>query len=467
MKHFIPFAFFLFVFVTTNAQFENIDLSAYKLPEIKIHQLDFSLQYNNDYSQSSHGNSIGNSSEFSRFKLNNNFDALYSYYLNSKKVQIEGLFDFSADIELDWQKSGDVPYEKNDDYIFTVNAWLARRMYLNSKDKWFFLWSPNLYIRRYSYFIKELEGYDNEKSDKFFSRNLDFQPEIKLGGGFGRIEPVNDLRKAIYIFEDLLKNDRLTRLPNENEILQVTDKIAQLRNQRFFDSRLRSIYEIKSLDSLLGNLGLTDEMDATYFTSLNDMWLNGNESIHSGTRIQFSVSGKLLCDFGKTRIENYVPDSEMIVNENSTKYYNNLWGLELLFDSYKPIGLNWQRYFSTNFYYNKYYPDMNENPLAGNYNVLIGSFIYGYSWFLNTRTSAYLGSNGQFNFFDYLKNDENHYDSNNAYCSLSGNLSYYFSPRLRASFFMAVYYSWSESIRQSHIRGFSFTNHIGINYAIF
>ena len=44
---------------------------------------------------------------------------------------------------------------------------------------------------------------ENGKSNKYFSRSLDFYPEIKLGGGIGRIEPVGDLRRAIYIFEDL------------------------------------------------------------------------------------------------------------------------------------------------------------------------------------------------------------------------------------------------------------------------
>ncbi|MCG6190425.1 hypothetical protein K5G00_23585 [Maribellus maritimus] len=105
----------------------------------------------------------------------------------------------------------------------------------------------------------------------------------------------------IYIFEDLFENDRLNRLPGENEILQLANQIAQLRNQRFFDSRLRRIYEIETLDSLINHLGLVNESDATYFTSLNDMWLYGDEIRYSGTRFQFNAFGSLFYQFDKTK----------------------------------------------------------------------------------------------------------------------------------------------------------------------
>lgn len=248
MKRLIPITFFLFTFFTSSAQFENIDLSKYKLPEIKRHQLDFGLQYSSNYQRDSRGNSNRSYPDFFDFNLNNNLNANYSYYLNSDKIQMEGRINLSTEIELDWQKIDKTNFDKNDDYRFILNTWLDRRMYFNGEDKWFFLWSPSLYVNSYSYYNKEESDYSVSKSDRHFSRNLDFQPGIRLGGGIGRIEPVGDLRRAIYILDDLFENDRLNRLPNENEIVQLADKVAQLRNQRFFDSRLRRIYEIKSLD---------------------------------------------------------------------------------------------------------------------------------------------------------------------------------------------------------------------------
>lgn len=466
MKHFTSLAFGLLAFFLSNAQFETFDLSKYKLPEIERHQLDFTLEHNNNYQGKSQGNRNGNFFQLSEFDLKNNINGLYSYYLNSGKIQMEGLVTLSTEIELDWQRLGDVPYDKNDNYTYALDARLDRRMYLKGEDRWFFLWSPSLYVRRYSDYVKVLEEYDTPESDRYFSRELYFQPGIKLGGGFGRIEPVGDLRRAVYIYEDLFENDCLQRLPTEKEVLQLANKIAQLRNQRFFDSRLRSIYEIKSLDSLLNNQGLTSETDATYFTSLNDMWLYGNEERYSGTRIQFDVSGQLQYSYDKTKTENYEPGSEIIRTENTEKQYNNLLGLGVLLDSHKPKGLKWQRNFLTHIFFNRFYRDIN-NPSQNNYHTFWGSVSYGYDWFMNTRTSASFGVRGQFNRYDYFNADENIYNNNSVHGFLNGNLNYYFSPRLKAALRLTAVYSWSENTDVSYFRGLNFNSQIGINYAIF
>jgi len=216
----------------------------------------------------------------------------------------------------------------------------------------------------------------------------------------------------------------------------------------------------------LNNQGLTRETDATYFTLLNDMWLYGNESRNSGTRIQFDVSGQLQYSYDKTKTENYESGSEIIRTENTEKQYNNFLGLGVLLDSYKPRGLKWQRNFLIHLFFNRFYVDTN-NPALNNYNIFWGSVSYGYDWFMNTRTSASFGVSGQFNRYDYFGADENVYDSNSIHGSLNGNLNYYFSPRLKASLRLAAVYSWSENKDVSYFRGLNFNSQIGINYAIF
>ncbi len=441
MKQLISITILLLSYQFLFAQYESFDLSKYKLPDIKRHQLDFSLLYNNQYSE----NSSGSFPDFSNFKLNNDINGAYSYYMNSDKLQMEGLVNLSTTINIDKQKTGDVAYNKNSYSDYDLNASLDRRMYFDGEDKWFFLWSPNLWVRRYSNYVKETSGNNDENIIKNLSRDINFHPGMNLGGGFGRIEPVGDLRRAIYILEDLFKNDRLTRLPNENEVLQLADKVAKLRNQRFFDSRLRNIYEIKSLDSLLNNLGLINEKDAVYFTSLNDMWFNANESRYTGTRIQFYILGKLLYDFNKTRTENYVPNSERIVTKNNIKHFNEQLGIQLSLESYKPIGLKWQRNFSTNLNFYRYYPDVNTYSLASNYNAIVGSVQYRYDWFMNTRTNASFGVSGLFGRYDYSNVNESLHDYNYVNFSLNGKLNYYFSSRLRASLSMGLAYSWNEN----------------------
>ncbi|MCG6190426.1 hypothetical protein [Maribellus maritimus] len=194
MKHFIPFAFFLFVFITTNAQFENIDLSTYKLPEIKRHQLDFSLQYANSYSKSSYEDNP----DVSIFILNNNLKANYSYYFNSDRIQMNGWSNLSSDINLNWEDAGDVRYVKDDSYNFYFDGGFDKRIYFNNDDRWFFFWSPVLNTYSYSDYEKDIVNEDED--DKYYSRSLFLNPEMEVGGGIGRIEQIGDLRRAIYIY---------------------------------------------------------------------------------------------------------------------------------------------------------------------------------------------------------------------------------------------------------------------------
>ena len=89
MKRFIPLIAFFFISSFSFAQYENIDLSKYKLPDIKRHQLDFDLKSNS---------SVSNSTSYSDDELNEKResdasrffgegDFAYSFYRNSTKFQ--------------------------------------------------------------------------------------------------------------------------------------------------------------------------------------------------------------------------------------------------------------------------------------------------------------------------------------------------------------------------------------------
>ncbi len=462
MKRLIPIAFLLATFLTSNAQFENIDLSQYKLPDIKRHQLDFSFGYSSNFSKISYEDSP----EVSLFGLNNNLNGNYSFYSNTNKVQMTGWGGIGSGLRLDWEKNDKSSFEKSDVYHYSFDTGIEKRIYFNEDDRLFLFWSPILVISTYYNYNKEVSNNDNI-SNKYLSRNLNFSPEIKVGGGIGRIEPVGDLRRAIYILEDLFENDRLNRLPDESEIIQLADRVAQLRNQRFFDSRLRRIYEIKSLDSLLNSMEIVDGMDATYFTSLTDMWDYGDESRFSGTRIQLNVFGKLFYDFNKIKNVHYLIDSEKVTNIDKEKFYNELVGTELLFYSYKPMGLKWQRYLSANISFNQYFIDQVSYPSSHEYNIIKSEITYQYDWFLNTRTSASFSVNGYYQKYDYAEEDDYYKDNNDFICTLDGNLYYYFSPRLKASVSLLLNYQWNDQLHTFYNKQFYFRNSIGISYSLF
>lgn len=252
----------------------------------------------------------------------------------------------------------------------------------------------------------------------------------------------------------------MSRILNEDEVFQLASKISQLRNQRFFDSRLRDIYELKSLDSLLNKTGIVGDMDATYLTSLNDMWLYGDESRYSGTRLQISILGKLNYSFQKKEIKFY--NESLISNSNITKIndYTESAGIDFSLDSYKPIGLKWQRYFSASFAYNHFFFD---KILEFKYNEAFeGRIQYSYKWFMNTRTNASFGVEGSYSNCDYSSDSK---DRKAVTCSVFSELNYYFSPKLKASASLSL--SYQRIDMQNLQNSFVFNNALGISYAIF
>ena len=102
------------------------------------------------------------------------------------------------------------------------------KLYLNLKPDLSYSVDNNHYLNPDIDDGKEV-GYD--KSNEL-ANNL--SAYLNAGIGYGRIEPVSDLRHSIYILEDLLKNESLKRIPNKEEVFAVASKISELKNKRFF-----------------------------------------------------------------------------------------------------------------------------------------------------------------------------------------------------------------------------------------
>lgn len=462
MKKITLFTALLLMCQLTFAQYENFDLSKYKLPEIKRHQLDFNYNFGSDLQK----NSYEESQDRSYFDLTNNLDLSYSYYRNTPKVQSNGWGTLASALNLDHTKEEGLDKIKNDFFSYYIGASFTRRVYTNSDDRWFWLSSAGLSLNQNFNHDQDLWFYDNDYTEKYKSRNLYFQPQISVGGGFGRIEQVSDARRAIYIVEDLYKNNKLNRLPDENELFTIANRVAELRNQRVFDSRLRHIYEMESLDSLLNNLNLVSDGDMEYFTSLNDMWLYGNESRYSGTRFQAEIGGKLYNHYQKQKSETYDFDYSKITTEENDNEYNEILQLNLELQSYKPIGLKWQRDLSVYLIANRRFNDSDLNDISSDYYLLLSGFQYGYDWFYNTRTNASFSLGGNYTRNEYIDNDSRS-DRNVFAAYVSGSLNYYFSPRLKASVRISANNNWYQNDDTSYYKVLSFASQASLNYAIF
>ncbi len=463
MKQVILASAFFLMCQFSFAQYDDFDLSKYKLPDIKRHQLDFNFSFDNTFRE----HRYESTDDRSYFDLNNDLSLNYSYYRNTMKKQSDGWGNISSNITLDHEKQEAYNRVKDDYYNFKIDAGFLKRIYTNSDDRWFLLWSTNLYVSHILYRKNDLWSYDNNLTEKHRSRFLTLQPGVSLGGGFGRVERVGDARRAIYIIDDLYKNNKLKRLPDENELLVIANKVAELRNQRFFDARLRHIYEMESLDSLLNTMDLVSNNDMGYFTALNDMWLYGDESRRSGTRLQAQVGGQLYYRFIKRKTEGYDVDySDLIIDDNDN-VYNETLRLRLELDSYKPIGLKWQRYLSVQFLANRYFNDIDETEVSDDYYYFVGSINYGYYWYLNTRTYASFGVRGNSVSRKYIEDQDYYSDRKDFQAGISGSLNYYFSPRLKASVQMNAYCDWDENDDSSYNRYFAIITQASLNYAIF
>ena len=127
----------------------------------------------------------------------------------------------------------------------------------------------------------------------------------------------------------------LSKNPAEDDVYQLALIISEIKNKRFFDSRIRKETELRTIDNYLRENEFVLEADITYFTGLHDMWdFGGLHTRESGNQI--SISGT----------PGYFFDDNNLDDDNGS-YQNFVWDYQLLFDSKKPVSLKWQRNIRT------------------------------------------------------------------------------------------------------------------------
>ncbi|UTW62839.1 hypothetical protein KFE98_01385 [bacterium SCSIO 12741] len=125
--------------------------------------------------------------------------------------------------------------------------------------------------------------------------------ESDLGWGHGRLENVSDARTVLFILEDLRKNNLLLREPTQEEINELANLAIYVKNQRFFDSRIKRIYELTTLDSLLQQQGIVSESSIGYHTILQDNWnYSVNPFRQTGTLFQYGLRQRFFIENSTT-----------------------------------------------------------------------------------------------------------------------------------------------------------------------
>jgi hypothetical protein len=424
-----------------NAQYSGFDLSRYKLPDIKLSRLDAYFDLGNTVNKSQYKPSDSDSTESRQDNFRGALNFNYNRLLNTERYQ--GDFNALASGSSDLFKSGDENNNSNSGVnrisfqISSINRFYNQNLNFIEID-------PGVSLSMNSSHNESSGTNSYDDSDDQFTTNLSLPMSI----GHGRIEPVEDLRLAIYILEELNKAGRINSMPSDNIVLDLAKEISKIKRQRFFDSRIRKIKELQVVDSFLLANNIVTSNDITYFAVLNDQWdyaagpaRTAGFAVDAGIDDQISIK-RLHQEFS---FQGGAPD---ITDSKVNSYYVAGFS-RIRYD--KPVNLYWQTSATLNVAYGLKFnrnPEARDDP-AENYRTDIFNANLGYSiqFLPNSRTSARLGLSGN---YSNSRGDRTISDPDPVVFQVTGNqltintgfdMYYYISPQFRIQLNSNLYYN--------------------------
>lgn len=253
--------FFLFLFLSSSFSqsiaIKDYPLKDYIAPEIKYHSLDLGtdLFLNGIQSKTESENRKGNG-------LNANFDLDYYLYQNTSGFQ--GISDARFQTTYQYQKSS---YSDDDDSITTVNMDMLIGLDYYGQNRFYF--DNSVFIGLSGYASANSTQRNRQESYKITASSFDINPYISVGKG--RIQPVQSAREAMDILLSMQQCNRLAFLPDTLMIDSLAQVANRIRYKRFYDFRLKDIYQLEQLDHAIQAMNLVDTADIVYFANLNDI----------------------------------------------------------------------------------------------------------------------------------------------------------------------------------------------------
>lgn len=411
----------------------NYDLSSYKLPVMKrqVLELQFGL---NGKNQKSNIQNVTDSTITSNQSFFSNITPNYSFYLNTKKFQVSNSINISP-LNYNYAKSKN---NGSSNLVMSYNPSISysgsHRYYFVKK---FFVEADLNFDYKYDNTKNELKGIPTENKTSTTNSNLFVSVPLSLG--WGRIERVEDARLAVYILDDLNKAGKIGRELTNDEITQFASLISEIKNKRFFDSREQKIYELQQMDSFLVSNKIVVSPDITYFSLMNDNWDYSSEPIReSGFKVNIGISPSY--SNNNDVFHNNNDSSQYRKEKTENSYFNGIMDIEYE----KPLNLFWQLSVSDMLSGGKNRMDLinsgyiyADTSKANNWSLQnsLNAFL---SYYPNSRTEMSLGSSLSYYINNYrdLKAspdmDDSFYNRLNETVSL--NVSYYISPRVRFGF---------------------------------
>ncbi len=494
MKHLFSVLLFsislIFCNLNTIAQIDSFNLELYKLPQLERHQLDLKFSTggggNYDDFKNLYFPYERNTINASNLNFSSNLETRYQGYYNSRDYQgnqnaslnISGVYNNGKN-----QESGITTNSNYNKWGFAFSGNSNNRFYFNN----LFFIESNFYLSNLNFSIYNQTSTPDTTSNKSIHTNerKNVEVSIPLKVGKGRVEPLQDARMAVYIIDQLSKRGKLKQQPSRDEILAFAREIAEIKNERFFDTRNRRVYELTRLDSFLNKHNFLDKTDIEYFTTMNDYWRYANNPQRgAGSRFSFGIEPWY------NYFRKYERDKNLSSQIDKINYRNRYYGVRglLEYDYEKPHNLYWHSSFQGGLSYGYEIYEHNDNQAVSkikhNRQALNASFQYTLGWFPDSRSYyRYYIQGYYYRFFQ----EENEFENLNDYkawgektdyffrTGLSGY--YYFSPRLRFSGGFSLYHrninipapEMNYTAGMLHLKegDWNFNIHLSIEYSFF
>jgi hypothetical protein len=454
MKPFFLTIAFLFLLLHSFAQYENFDLSKYRLPEMTRHQLDFNFDSEGNFRSNFSNDSLIETYygievyEQKYNKIEDGANLQYSFYRNSNKLQASAEGNFSSNYMR--EKNRGFRVSETNERFFGNAIEASSDFKIFNPQNWFLNLSPEFSLSGSK--LKSLNG-GNSDEERTNSRT---SAELLIGGGKGRIEQVQDFRHAILLLQEL-DGAGLKRDLTEAEVYELSVLISELKNERFFDSRIRKKKDLTAIDSFLVEKGVVSENnEIAYFVGLEDIWEFGALQVReSGNQVRFLAGPEYYKSRSKYG-DNDENKLEQVEIHAALDYFSR-----------KPISLKWQRIFDVGLNYLNTDNLVKENISTGStkhYSQAYTTINFGF--FPNTRTSMFMWGRAELNNWSYGKILEERI----AFRFSSGfSVNYYISAKLRLSGYTNFRHEKDGLFNENTIEATSnrFSYGLYLNYAIF
>ena len=245
---------FLLVFIcslSAQAELPGFDFSDYTAPDYTLKSLTVEFQPLVSYNSRKISN---NSSDHSEKFWTSMVSASYSIEINRDKWNADLIIIDSVDYTktvidgiTDSSKSHIPTLEGRLDYYFS--------------GKFFTSVSAMA-----GYFHQDVKSFTDYHSHMFVSTGTG-------GFGYGKMEYVSYMRRALYIIDELYENRIIETYPEKRILVKLGQLLAEQNKTRVYDLRLSRIENIKMIDGFLKENGLLNDDSIEYFTILNDMLL--------------------------------------------------------------------------------------------------------------------------------------------------------------------------------------------------